>query len=70
MYFKVPNFLAGENFKLTFINRYVKDASFRTAIKMRYYCPEEIEKIVTSIGFQIISLRANTDIEVLARKLL
>jgi hypothetical protein len=36
---------------------------------MRYYLPDEVKKIVTSIGFEIISLKISTDIEVLVKRL-
>jgi ubiquinone/menaquinone biosynthesis C-methylase UbiE len=68
LFFNVPNFLADEHFKTTFINKYVKIPSSRTAIKMRYYLPEEVKKIVRAIGFKVISLKISTDIEVLAMK--
>ena len=67
MYFNVPNFFDDENFE-NFMEKYVKNPSSRTAIKMRYYCPEEVKKIMSSVGFEIVSLKANPDIEILARK--
>ena len=67
LYFNVPNFLNEGNFR-TFMDKYVKNPSSRTVIKMRYYCPEEVKKILTSIGFSIVSLRTGTYIEVLARE--
>jgi len=69
LYFNVPNFLNERNFR-TFMDKYVRNPSSRTAIKMRYYCPEEVVKILTSIGFSIISLKTNTDIEVIAKRAL
>lgn len=68
LFFNVPNFLADENFKVTFIDKYVKNPSSRTAIRMRYYLPDEVKKIVTAIGFKIISLKIDTDIQILVRK--
>jgi ubiquinone/menaquinone biosynthesis C-methylase UbiE len=67
LYFTVPNFFDERNFR-TFMDKYVKNPSSRTAIKMRFYCPEEVKKILTSIGFSIVSFRVDTDIDVLAKK--
>jgi len=67
LYFNVPNFFDERNFR-TFMDKYVKNPSSRTVIKMRYYCPEEVKKILTSIGFSIVSIRTDIDIEVLAKK--
>ena len=67
LYFNAPNFFDEGNFR-TFMDKYVKNPSSRTIIKVRYYCPEELKKILTSIGFSIVSIRTNGDIEVLAKK--
>ena len=67
LYFNVPNFFDEENFR-TFMDKYVKNLSSRTVIRMRYYCPEEVKRILTSIGFSVVSLRTSTYIEVLAKK--
>ena len=50
------------------MNTYVMDPSSRTAIKMRYYCSQEILKILNSIGFNVVSLREGSYIEILAKK--
>jgi ubiquinone/menaquinone biosynthesis C-methylase UbiE len=68
LYFNVPNFFEEGNFKY-FMNTYVMDPSSRTAIKMRYYCSQEIKKTLNSIGFNVVSLREDTYIEILAKKI-
>ena len=67
LYFNVPNFFDGENFS-TLMGKYVKNPSSRTVIRMRYYCPEEVKRILTSIGFSVVSLRTSIYIEVLVKK--
>lgn len=67
LYFNVLNFFDDGNFE-NFMEKYVNNPSSRTAIKMRYYCLDEVKKIVSSVGFESVSLKANADIEILARK--
>lgn len=52
-YFSFPNFLSKEYFKGFLKN--VKNPDF-SPIRIRLYTPQEVEKILTSIGFKVLSL--------------
>jgi ubiquinone/menaquinone biosynthesis C-methylase UbiE len=52
-YFSFPNFLSQEYFKGFLKN--VKNLDF-SPIRLRLYTPQEVEKILTSIGFKVLRL--------------
>lgn len=65
--FDVPNMLDSRVFE-QFLEDYVKKPYARTPIRPRYYCPEEVKKIVNSIGFEITEIRIGQEIEAVAIK--
>lgn len=64
-YIQFSNLLHDSNI-LEFINQSKKQR--RTPLRMRWYTPSEVRKILGKIGFNIISLKTNRDIVVIIEK--
>ncbi len=65
-YLTFPNFLSDEYLR-SFLH-YVEQGEVANPARARFYTPQELERLIPAVGFELVDLRPGTEIAVTVRK--